>query len=197
MVVVRGDTMYEKLYAYQPINEQEEQDKKAIIAFIERNPDILDRSNLVAHMTSSAIVVNERMDKVLFAHHNIYNSYGWVGGHNDGDPDCLHVALKEANEETGLKNIQPYNEDILGIDIIHVTNHIKKGLFVNDHLHLNVTYLLIADEEETLQVNPDEHSAIKWFSLDEVMSVVEEERMIPVYTKLLKQVIEIKNSSQL
>ena len=189
--------MYEKLYAYQPINEQEEQDKKAMIAFMERNPDILNRSNLVAHMTSSAIVVNKEMDKVLFAHHNIYNSYGWVGGHNDGDPDCLHVALKEAHEETGLQNIQPYNEEILGIDIIHVTNHIKKGQFVNDHLHLNVTYLLIADEEETLQVNPDEHSAIKWFLLDEVMNVVEEERMIPVYTKLFKRVETIKNSSRL
>jgi len=185
--------MYEKLYQYIPYNEQEEVDKKAIIQFIEHNDDVLFRSNLTAHLTSSAIVVNEKMNKVLFAHHNIYQSYGWVGGHNDGDPDCLHVALKEAHEETGLRNIHPYNDDILGVDIIHVTNHLKNGTFVPDHLHLNVTYLLVADEDETPKVNPEEHSEIKWFDLKDVMNVVEEDRMIPVYTKLFER-IQIKLS---
>lgn len=185
--------MYEKLREYTPVNEQEKIDKKAMLAFIDHNSDVLLRENLVAHVTSSAIVVNKTMDKVLFAHHNIYNSYGWVGGHNDGDGDCLHVAIKEAHEETGLTNIRAYSEDILGIDIIHVTNHIKNGAFVSDHLHLNITYLLIADETETLQVNPEEHSAIKWFLIDEVFDVVEEDRMVPVYTKLFDKIKHMKD----
>lgn len=184
--------MYEKLRHYQPVNEQETVDKQAMLDFIDRNTDAFDRQNLIAHVTSSAIVVNETLDKVLFAHHNIYDSYGWIGGHNDGDGDCLHVALKEAHEETGLSHIQPYNEEILGVDIIHVTNHIKRGVFVPDHLHLNVTYLLVADETEQPQVNPLEHSAIEWFTMDEVFEVINEERMIPIYKKLFLRVIQIR-----
>ncbi|MBM3909242.1 MAG: NUDIX hydrolase, partial [Firmicutes bacterium] len=41
----------EQIEAYQPFNEQEAFDKKAILAFIDRNPDFLLRSNLIAHFT--------------------------------------------------------------------------------------------------------------------------------------------------
>ena len=184
--------MYEKLLAYEPVNEQEQVDKQAILQFIERNDDVLDRSNLIAHLTSSAIVLNPQMDKVLFIHHNIYNSWGWVGGHNDGNPNCLEVAIKEAKEETGVTNIVPYNDDILGIDIIHVSNHIKHGTFVPDHLHLNVTYLLIASEEDELVVNHQENSDVRWFPLETVMNYVSEDRMIPLYRKLFDKALQYK-----
>lgn len=187
--------MYEKLNNYIPVNEQERIDKKAMITFIENNPDVLDRTNLVAHMTSSAIVLNQAMDKVLFAHHNIYNAWGWVGGHNDGDDDCLHVAIKEAKEETGIEHVYPFNNDILGIDIIYVSNHIKNGLFVSDHLHLNVTYLLIADELDELEISHNENSGVKWFELDGILDTVEEERMKPVYKKLFDKAQKLKNDS--
>jgi len=66
--------MFEKLKAYKPINEQETKDKELMIKFIENNPNVLYRTNLTAHLTSSAIILNESFDKVLFIHHNIYNS---------------------------------------------------------------------------------------------------------------------------
>lgn len=178
----------DQIRAYQPKNEQEEVDKKAMLAYIEQNKDVLKRENLLAHVTSSAIVVNQHKDKVLFAHHNIYNAWGWVGGHNDGDSDLLGVAIKEAKEETGLEKISPVDEDILMLDIIHVTNHIKHGKYVGDHLHLNVTYLLEASEEETPMHRPDEHSAVAWFAIDSVLEIVDEERMIPVYKKAFREI---------
>ncbi len=179
--------MFEKLKAYKPINEQEIKDKELMIKFIENNPNILLRTNLAAHLTSSAIILNESFDKVLFIHHNIYNSWGWVGGHNDGDPDCLKVAIKEAKEETGVKNIYPYSEEILGIDAIYVKNHIKKGEYISDHLHLNVTYLLIASESDKLISKPDENSGVKWFGLEEALNNITEDRMKPIYKKLFEK----------
>jgi 8-oxo-dGTP pyrophosphatase MutT (NUDIX family) len=173
---------------YQPKNEQEVVDQKAMLTYIEQNKDVLNRENLLAHVTSSAIVVNKKKDKVLFAHHNIYNAWGWVGGHNDGDSDLLGVAIKEAKEETGLEKISPVDEDILMLDIIHVTNHIKHGKYVGDHLHLNVTYLLEASEEETPMHRPDEHSAVAWFDIDSVLDMVDEKRMIPVYKKAFAEI---------
>lgn len=188
----RISMIFEKIQAYLPKNEQEKADKRAILRFIETNPDYLERTNEIAHLTSSAIVVNESMTKILFAFHNIYHSWSWVGGHNDGEEDCLNVALRETMEETGVKNVRPWSDDIFMMDIIYVHNHIKRGKFVPDHLHLNVTYLMIADENDELFVKHDENSGVRWFAIDEVLHHVDEERMVAVYTKAFEGIRKIK-----
>lgn len=177
---------------YRAKNEQERRDQTLILDFIQRNPDCLERSNLAAHITASAFVVNQSFDHVVFAFHHIYQSWAWVGGHADGDENLLHVALKEAREETGLKSLIPYDESIFTLDVIYVHNHIKKGIYVPDHLHLNATYLLIADENETLLHNPDEHQDIRWFNIDEVMDYVSENRMKSVYKKAFDLIKSLK-----
>lgn len=178
---------------YIPYNEQENFDKLAMLSFIEKNANFLDRSNLIAHFTCSSIVVNASMDKVLFAHHNIYKSWGWLGGHNDGDPDLLHVAVKETEEETGVKQLTPYDGKIFMLDTIYVPNHMKNGKHISDHLHLNVTYLLIADEKEKLIINEKENSGVQWFDIDTVLSIVTEPRMIPIYKKAFEKVKKLSN----
>lgn len=186
--------MYKELFnRYVPACEQEVVDKQSILNFIEKNDDCLLRTNLIAHITSSAIVVNKSMDKVLFVHHNIYNSWGWVGGHNDGNPDLLEVALEEAKEETGVNNITPYSDEIICVDVILVENHIKNRSFVGDHLHLNATFLMIADETDNLVVKEDENSGVRWFNISDVMDYVTEERIKDVYNKIFKRVSEIRN----
>jgi len=184
--------MYEEIRNYVPSNEQEATDKRAILAFIGRNPDALLRTNEVAHLTSSAIVVDPSMTKVLFAFHNIYQSWSWVGGHNDGEDDCLAVALREAKEETGVKNIRPVSNDALMLDVIYVNHHMKRGKYVGDHLHLNVTYLLVADDSDQLEIKPDENSGVRWFPIDTVLEHVAEERMKPIYQKAFAKIRELK-----
>jgi len=186
--------MFDQLKQYKPHNEQETADLKAMLDFIDHFDNTLSRDNLIAHFTSSAIVLNDAMDKILFAYHKIYDSWGWVGGHNDGDPDFLHVAIKEAMEETGIEKVYPYDHNILGIDIIYVPNHIKKGKFVSDHLHLNITYLLIADENQEIKHKPDENLDVSWFALDDYENHVTEPRMKPVYKKLITQALKNKKS---
>ena len=183
----------EQIEAYQPFNEQEAFDKKAILAFIDRNPDYLLRSNLMAHFTVSTIVVNPAMDKVLFAHHNIYKSWGWLGGHNDGDEDMLNVAMKETEEESGLTKIKPYSKEIFMLDTIYVPNHMKHGKHVSDHLHLNATVLVIADESEKPIVNVEENSGVQWFPIATVLKIVHEPRMIPIYQKAFQRIALLKN----
>ena len=95
----------------------------------------------------------------------------------------LGVAIKEAKEESGIKNVTACTDDIFMVDVIHVNNHIKHGKYVPDHLHLNVTFLLIADEDQSLTIKTDENQDVKWFRIDEVLNYVSEERMKPVYQK--------------
>lgn len=161
--------LIEQLKAYIPFNEQEEKDKDIILHFLSEYDDIYLRSDLVAHMTASAWVVNSTMDKVIMAYHNLYRSYSWLGGHADGDEDLVHVAIKEVQEESGISNVRALSEDIFSIEILSVEGHFKRGQYVPSHLHLNVTYLLQADENESLHIKEDENSAVGWFGLEEAV----------------------------
>lgn len=179
------DKLYRKLKTFQPYNEQEAADQQLMLAYMEQFPNIYERENLFAHMTSSPWIMNHAKDKVLMIYHNIYQSWGWCGGHCDGDRDTILVALKEGKEETGLKNLKLVSEDILAVDILPVPPHMKKGKFVSAHVHLNVTYLCVADESEALNIKPDENSGVAWIPVDKIHSYVSEEDMKPVYDKLL------------
>ena len=116
--------------------------------------------------------------------HKIYNSWAWTGGHCDGDEDFLHVALKEAVEETGIKHIKPISDDIVSLDVLTVDGHIKRGKYVASHLHLNVTYFLEGDEEDELILNEDETKGVKWIPINEIHKYSSEAFMIGVYEKL-------------
>lgn len=177
----------EEIERYIPINEQEEKDKEIILKYIKENDDVLIRENEVAHITSSGFIVNKNRDKVLMIHHNIYNAWGWTGGHADGDDDLLKVAIKEAKEETGIKNVVPITNHICSIDILPVISHIKKGKYVAPHLHLSIAYVLEADESEELIVKIDENSGVKWIDISEIETCTDEKHMIDVYKKLVNK----------
>lgn len=149
---------------YEPYNEQEQRDKELILQSLYREPDIFTRENTLAHMTASAWVVNKQRDKVLMVYHNIYHSWSWLGGHADGETDLLKVAIREVQEESGIQNVIPIREKIFSLESLTVDGHMKKGKYVSSHLHLNVTYLLEADEQEVLAVKPDENSGVAWFT---------------------------------
>lgn len=183
--------LVEKLKYYHPKNEQERIDKDRIMLFLRDHPDAFERKNPFGHITSSAIIVNPSMTKVLFGYHKIYDAWGWIGGHNDGDTDTLAVALRETQEETKLDNVYPYSEDIFMVDIIYVEQHQKNGEYIGDHLHLNITYLLIAEENQPIGFNPDEHLGVRWFDIDKVLDEVDEQRMIPVYQKAFDAIKKI------
>ena len=164
-----------EIQKYQAVNMQEEADKKLLLEILENaNDDIFTRENKVMHFTASCWVTNQKHDKILMAYHNIYDSWAWLGGHADGNHNLLEVALKEAKEESGLKNIQILSKDITSLEILDVKGHVKHGEYVSAHLHLNLTYLLVADENEKLQNKEDENSAVAWFDIDEAPKMASE-----------------------
>lgn len=175
---------YEALKQYCPKDGQEQTDKAVMLDCLERCADVYERSNLLFHVTASAWITNESRDRVLMVYHNIYDSWAWTGGHADGERDLLKVALKEATEETGLLSVRPASDRLLSIETLTVNPHMKRGRFVPAHLHLNGTYLLIADESEPLRVKADENSAVRWFTPEEAIRACSEPWMKPVYQRL-------------
>ncbi|GAA0722597.1 NUDIX hydrolase [Clostridium malenominatum] len=181
----------EKIKEYAPYNEQEKKDKEIILHSIDTLDNILTRDNEIAHITSSAFVVNKTKDKVLMIHHNIYNSWSWTGGHADGEKDLLKVAVREVKEETGVNYVHPVRTDIFSLDILPVLGHIKRGKYISAHLHLSVAYLLESDENESLIVKADENSDVKWIPIEEVNAYSNEPHMMKVYNKLISKIKEL------
>ena len=172
------------LDACRPDCEQERQDLRMMRQYARAFDDILLRENEIAHFSASSWIVNRDRTRALLAFHNIYQSWSWTGGHADGDADLLAVALREAREETSLQRIQPVTPAPFSLEILPVPPHWKRGRFVVAHLHLNVTYLLEADDRQPIAVKPDENSAVRWFPLDDAVRASAEADMRVVYQKL-------------
>ena len=182
----------ELIKKYKPCNEQEEKDKELMLKYINTFDDVLTRNNEMCHFTASNWIVNKDRTKVLMVYHNIYKSWAWTGGHADGDSDLIHVALKEANEETGLTNLKVISDGIFSLQILTVDSHIKRGNFVASHLHLDCCFLVEADENEKLRIKDDENSGVKWVDNNKAVELTNEVKMKPIYAKLNEKVLKLK-----
>lgn len=178
------EALLERIEAFVPLNEQEARDREVMCLALKQLDMPLTRDNPFAHFTASAWIVNPAATRVLMVWHNIYQSWSWTGGHADGEADLLKTALREAREETGLQRVWPVSEKIYSLEILPVQAHFKRGRFVSAHLHLNITYLLMADDTQPLRAKPDENSGVRWMPLREAEDNRVEPFMADIYKKL-------------
>jgi ADP-ribose pyrophosphatase YjhB (NUDIX family) len=180
--------LFQDIKNYKPANQQEEHDKEIMLQYMVCNDNYLERENKIAHFTTSIWTVNKERTKTLMVYHNIYDSWSWIGGHADGVEDLRSVALRELQEETGVRKASLVSTEIFSLEIITVDGHEKKGSYVPGHLHMNITYLAEADENEELIVNEAENRGVKWWSFEEALKVPKERWLIErIYTKLIEK----------
>ena len=184
----------ESFQNYTPTTDREIADYKLIQQCLESfdHNKLFTRENVVSHFTASGFILNAQRDKTLMIYHNIYDSFAWTGGHNDGDVDFFDVAYREAMEETGLTTdtLKPITSDIISIEVLAVPTHVKRGELIATHLHLNFTFAFEADEDATVVVKPDENSAVEWIAVADMPTRVKEVTMVEIYTKIIKNVLK-------
>ena len=79
--------------------------------------------------------------------------------------NLIDLSVKKARTETGLSSIRPAYEDIYSLEIIATSGYYKEPNYIPSHLHLNLTYLLEADESEEIKTDESETCGAKWFDL--------------------------------
>lgn len=178
----------EKIEKYIPYDEQEERDKEQYLEHIDKFDDVLTRNNVLGHFSSSAFVVNKEKTKMLVVYHIINDGWIYPGGHADGEEDLLSVAIREVEEETGLK-AKVLDENIYSIQSAPVKGHIKRGKYVSAHLHLDVVYLMEADDKIPLVYKDDESKGVKWVSFKEATDETMCDFIRPIHKKLIKKLI--------
>lgn len=187
--------IYQFVQNYIPYNEQEEKDKALILQQLSAE-NILTRKNHLAHLTVSAWIVSPDYQKVLMAYHNIYQSYAWLGGHLDGNADIVSVIKKEIQEESGLSEFQLIENQLFSLEVLTVDGHVKNGEYVSSHLHLNLTFLCIANPDLPIHIRPSENSQIAWLEVDKIaQSVSEVWFMKHIYQKLIDKVKLLEGES--
>lgn len=175
-----------KIEEFIPFNEQEEKDKIQFLEFIDSFDDTLTRDNIFGYFTASAFVVNKERNKMVVVYHIINDGWIYPGGHADGEEDLLKVAVREVEEETGLK-VRVLDDNIYAIDSAPVKGHIKRGKYVSAHLHLDVIFIMEADDKIPLKYKEDESKGVKWISFSEVDNETMCDFVRPIHRNLINK----------
>jgi len=151
------------------------------VQFVNDHPDCFNRSLEKGHVTGSAWLLNLDSNKVLLTLHKKLGKWLQLGGHADGEIDVLKTALKEAQEESGIPQIEVLNSEIMDIDIHLIPENSKE----KKHFHYDVRYLLKVKISEQFKVS-SESKNLAWVPLKKISDYSTEQSLIRMADKCLE-----------
>lgn len=149
-----------------------------MIRFVERHEDCLLRSCVPGHLTGSAWIVDPTRTRTLLTHHFKLEKWLQLGGHADGEPDLLAVALREAREESGLTRLRVVSTEVFDVD----RHSIPARKADPEHFHYDLRFLIEADPAEPLVVS-SESKELAWIEISRVTELNAEESMARMVRK--------------
>lgn len=142
------------------------------------------RDHLPGHITGSAWIVDEGREHTLLTHHAKLNRWLQPGGHADGDENIFSVALREAEEETGLKNLKRIGRSFFDIDI----HTIPARKDFPEHLHFDIRFLFEASRTEAFTITEESH-ALAWQPLITIAPLVNHSESILRMAKKVRELL--------
>ena len=129
------------------------------------------------HVTGSAVVVHPPTRRVLLRWHDLMRTWLHVGGHaSAGETSPFVVALREAREETGLPDLEPW-PDPSAAPLVHaVVVPVPGARGMPAHEHCDLRYVLSTGRPEAAM--PETPSArLRWLTVEEASSAVGEDNL--------------------
>ncbi len=159
---------------YRPADEAERADSERVRRLVASVSDPWSRSEPL-HLTASALVVDPASNRPLLRWHERLQRFQQVGGHGDpGEEDPLSVALREAAEETGLRDLRPCvrSSGLQEGDVVHVAVvQVPAGAGEDAHEHADVRYLLETAEPH-LATPENPRAELRWLTWEEAFDLV-------------------------
>lgn len=149
-------------------------------AFVEANENCFERELAIGHVTGSAWIVDAAGERVLLTHHRKLNRWLQLGGHADGDPDAFRVALREAEEESGLRDFEPVFTEIFDLDIHTIPARKNEA----EHEHFDVRIALQHTGDGDFSVSEESHD-LAWAPIADLAEFTDEESMLRMARKWL------------
>jgi 8-oxo-dGTP pyrophosphatase MutT (NUDIX family) len=133
------------------------------IDLLDDSADAFVRERLAGHFTGSAWLVSADGARALLMHHRKLQRWLQPGGHADGERDLAAVALKEAQEESGLGQLRLEDGQIFDLD----KHWIPERADVPGHWHFDVRYVIRNTGSEAFVINP-ESLALAWRAIADI-----------------------------
>jgi 8-oxo-dGTP pyrophosphatase MutT (NUDIX family) len=153
-----------QLLHYRTMHPAEQVLTDQFIALLDDPLDPFVRARLQGHFTGSAWLVSADGRRTLLTHHRKLQRWLQLGGHADGDRDLRRVALREAQEESGLPALRLARDDIFDLD----RHWIPARGEVPGHWHYDVRYVVCAAASEAFVVSA-ESLALAWRPVTELL----------------------------
>ncbi len=169
--------LIQQLRSYQTSFAEEQVFIEQFLQLLE-HPDAYQRSHLPGHITGSAWIINDTFNEALLVHHAKLDKWVQPGGHADGDENILAVALREAQEETGILQfeIQP---TVFDMDI----HTIPARKDFPEHQHFDIRFLMKPLPQQTITVS-EESFDVKWIALAELENYTKERSVLRMKDKI-------------
>jgi 8-oxo-dGTP pyrophosphatase MutT (NUDIX family) len=147
------------------------------VDFVTANPRCFERDLWYGHITGSAWLVDAAGERVLLTHHRKLGRWLQLGGHSDGDPCTLDVAMREAAEESGLA-VRPLADTVFDLDV----HEIPARKADPAHWHFDVRFALQVVGEEAFRVS-GESLDLAWVPIDRLDEYTDEASMLRMARK--------------
>lgn len=153
------------LDAYARAYPEEEAAVAQFRAFVRARVDAAERTLVAGHLTGSAWLVSRDGQRTLLTHHRKLDRWLQPGGHADGDTDLSRVALREAEEESGLTQL------VVEPAIFDIDRHeIPARGDEPAHWHYDVRFVVRTSASEAFVVGEESH-ALSWREIDSMLGV--------------------------
>lgn len=123
------------------------------------------------HVTASALVVHPEGGMVLLRWHQRQHAWLQVGGHADpGETDPVQIALREAREETGLPDLEPWPDASLRHVVIVP---VPAGGSEPAHEHADLRFVFATRSPGTARPE-SEDAPLRWLAPGEALGLTAE-----------------------
>lgn len=188
--MTRHERLLAELHRYDASDDAEERHRAAMVGLL-AEPDAFSRAHFApGHFTASCYVV-DGAGRLLLHHHRRLDRWLQMGGHVDGDESPELTALREGEEESGLRDLSFAVEGIFDLDIHGIPAAVRAdGRVEPGHDHYDVRYVARTASPDAIALDRAESNDLAWVTLDraaELMPGSESHRVLRKIECLLRE----------